>query len=63
MKLRITMVIDREVTEQQAFERYGTVDPYGVAQSMQLEADTKLTADARAQLGAEHVSIQVVPIG
>jgi hypothetical protein len=63
VKLRITMVIDRELSEQEAFEHYGTVDPYGVAQSMQLEADSKLTYDARVQLRAEHVSIQVVPIG
>lgn len=62
MLMRITMTIDKEVTEQQAFERYGVTDPYSTAQSMQTEAEARVK-ELRAEMGAEHASVLVVPIG
>lgn len=65
MKIRMTVVVDREISEQEAFEHYGAVDPYTVAQSLQTAADAKLRLEPSRMglVGVEIVAVQVVPIG
>lgn len=63
MIMRTTLVIDKDITEQEAFERYGTVDPYQTARSLQAMIDSKVTPELKVRLGVETVAVQVVPIG
>lgn len=61
MKMRMTLVLDREITDEQALEHYGVTDPYAVAQSMNTEAQAKLVNEYQNE-AVEMVGVSVVPL-
>lgn len=62
MKMRMTLVLDQEITPEQALERYGITNPYGVAQSMNTELNEKIATEWQHE-GVEIAGVSVVPIG
>lgn len=60
MRFRLTVVVDGEISEQQAFDKYGATDVYALAHVMQAKAD-EMVAEQLAEapaITAAHVKIE-----
>lgn len=62
MKVRATVVIDFELTDKEAHEKFGVYDPQSLAQSMQTEAQAELTDKFKQEHRVVHASVTVHPL-
>lgn len=60
MRLRVTLVLDRTLTEQDAFDKYRTFDPQVVASEMQREAQQMAADMKRDGLEVAGVHVQAI---
>jgi hypothetical protein len=63
MRVRIHIILDKDISEQEAHERYGTVDRYSVVQAMQAEADRELTPELVREKDLACASVRVDLLG
>lgn len=61
MKFRATVVWDMEITEQMAFDRYGVVDAYSIAQVMQRKASDAIVEMRKDLPTVTDVNVKVEP--
>lgn len=62
MKVRATLVLDFEFSDQEAHEKFGAYDPATVAQSMQAEVDEGFNETFRNDHHVTHASCTVHPL-
>lgn len=62
MKFRASIVLEFELTEQQAMERHGTIDKYALAALMSQDAQREAEEMARDKPGVESAHARVEPI-